>query len=734
MEKDKRNYNMKLLLGKLTKRKDSDEKQENINKEIQDKREKFNEKSMELKGEISAFGKIFHSFRGIRIKILIAIFIPILLMGVFGIFCYYQTSKAITSNYEKSTAETINAVGDYLNLGLRSVENKAIEMVFSNAVTDYYNWSSISDAIEEMTNYNNLKDEVLVIQTMNPFIGKLTLLGENGRAVTTSTSTHYNKNELYMKFVDTDDAKKLNDTKSKDLWMGYHSKLDELLGINGDSYAVSYMKKMNTGNGYIIIDISMDTIMESLEQNKYGDGSILGFITEDGKEILSNTEEKTVFSNLNFYQEAASGEEPYGYSYEKYHKEEYLFTYSKVGDTGFMICALIPKSIIIEQAESIKDLIVIFILIASVIAIIVGTIIASGIGNAISKVIKSILKVAKGDLTVKFETKRKDEFQILSNSLNDMIEGMRSLIGEVAEVGSKVNNSALLLSSTSETILEDTKDISSTIDEIEKGIVQQADDTQSCSDQMTSLSEKISQLYGSADEIELIAKDTKMIVRNGITIVDELKNKANDTSDITQAVIYEIKALEEQSHSIGNFVGIINEIASQTNLLSLNASIEAARAGQAGRGFAVVADEIRKLADESVQAAKEIESIVNQIQSKTRNTVVTAGKAEYIVKSQTEALYKTVDLFEDIDKHVVNLTGNLNTISSGIKGIEAAKEDTVDAISNISAVSEETAASAEEVSATANNQIQSVEGLSQSAGELAGEAQRLQNAIRVFQI
>jgi methyl-accepting chemotaxis protein len=709
-------------------------------KKIQGGKEKVNEKTKEqkelkeLKEKITVFGKLLRSFRGIRIKILVAIFIPILLMGIFGIVCYIKTSKAITSNYEKSTAETIDAVGDYLELGMESVQNKAMEMVFSSSVTGYYGRDSEADSLEELKNYNNLKDEVVVIQSMNPFIGGLTILGKNGRDISTGSTNIFLDNQIYMDYSNSDDIGKIKDAKSKDLWMGQHTNLDELLGASGDSYAVSYLKSMNSGNGYIIFDISIDTIKERLSQINYGKGSILGFVTGDGKETLSNTEETTVFSSLDYFQKAAAGETAGGYSYQNYNGEEYLFTYSKIGETGSMVCSLIPKSTILRQADSIKQLIVVFVLIASVLAIFVGTVIAGGIGNAIAKLIKSISRVSKGDLTVKFETKRRDEFLILSKSLNDMIGGMRRLIGEVAAVGSKVNASAILLSSTSETILGDTKDISSTIDEIEKGVVQQADDTQSCSNQMTNLSDKISQLYGSTDEIELITKDTTMIVRNGILIVDELKNKTKNTSDITQDVINEIKELEEQSHSIGNFVGIINEIASQTNLLSLNASIEAARAGQAGRGFAVVADEIRKLADESIKAAKEIESIVNHIQSKTQNTVVTAGKAENIVKSQAEALHKTVDLFEDIDKHVINLTGNLNTISNGIKGIESAKEDTVDAISNISAVSQETAASAEEVSATVNNQLLSVERLSRSAGDLADDAHRLQEVIQAFQI
>jgi methyl-accepting chemotaxis protein len=491
---------------------------------------------------------------------------------------------------------------------------------------------------------------------------------------------------------------------------------------------------MAENNGFIIIDIPKKEIEHAISNINLGDGSIVGFVTSDGVEALLNTEETSIFSPLEYYKAAVSGNQLNGHSYERYNGREYLFLYSKVGSTKAMICALVPKSTILAQAQSIKLLTLVFVTLASAIAILVGTVIAGRIGTEISKLSKSIALAAKGNLTAKFTTNRKDEFLILSNSLTDMVTGMRGLIEQVTEVVDKVNNSAGKLSDTSGEILTSTRDISLAIDEIEKGVVQQAEDTEQCLSQMSNLSDRINQVYNSTYEIEQIAKDTKVIVGEGITTIDELNRKSSATTDITKVVIRDIEDLAVQSVNIEGFIEVINGIADQTNLLSLNASIEAARAGEAGRGFAVVAEEIRKLAEQSLRASNQITAIVNEIKMKTKTTATSAKQAEDIVGSQMEALTNTIRTFENINEHVGNLVNNLDNIAEGVRGIEGAKDDTLDAIRNISAVSQQTATSSEEVSATAINQITTVEYMSNSASGLAMEARRLEEAVQIFQI
>lgn len=681
----------------------------------------------------SLIGKqsIVNRLQETRTKIVLTVLVPVIFMAVYGYVSYNKSSSAIIGSYESNISRTVEAVSSYLDLGLGTVQDKAVEILLSKAVANYYVRLNKDDTIDDYKNLKTLQQEVMVINQTNLFVSDAYLFADVGRPVLTKGTAVA---DLYDLYIASDEGKAIVGSKKTNQWVGSHPFLDETLTLDSTKYATAIVAKMSTIDGLVILDVSRKEVVNSLKNVTSVDGSIAAFITANGNETNTTESGEVVFTGSDFYQKTADSGEHDGFKYVDYNGGQYLYVFNSVGETGSMVCALIPKAEILSQAKALKNLNVAFVFVSSILAIFIGYIIAMGIGRTIRRLMISISKAASGDLTVEFDTTRKDEFGILSKSLHNMTAGMKQLIGEVYQVGDKVTRSSAVLSQTSDQILTSTKGISLTIDEIEGGVVQQADDTEKCLGQMARLSDQISQVYSNTYEIEKKATDTKSIIGEGIVTIDELGQKAKATSEVTQTVIRSIEELEVKSRSIVNFVGIINEIAAQTNLLSLNASIEAARAGEAGRGFAVVADEIRKLADQSVDAVKQIQDIVKDIQNKTQGTVASAKEAGEIVESQTTALKKTVTTFEKINTYVGGLVSNLDNISTGVKGIESAKEDTLDAIRSISAVSQETAAASEEVSATANAQIGAVENLSRSATELEEDAKNLEKAIKLFKI
>lgn len=685
-----------------------------------------------VKGEGKRRSKIVDIRRlRIRTKIIFGFAIPIILMALFGLLSYQKSSKGFIGNYENSSTDTLNAIRDYINLGMSFVSEKSAELINSGSVDDYYNAKGELGISEKSKRYTSVKEDMILAKSASSFISEVHVIGEGGKGYSSVTNA---PGDIYESFLSSSEGKRINETNARHLWVGKHTVLDKSLNNKQLPYAISIIRKMANNKGFVILDISSDFIIKSLESIDLGTGSIIGFISNDYTETVVGSDAENVFSSLPYFQDTIAAGEESGHFYEKYKDEEYLFLYSRIGDTGAYVSALVPKSTIIKQASEIRLLSILFTVIACIIAIAIGTIIAGSVGNAITKLVHTISKASQGDLTVTFETRQRDEFQLLANSLEHMMESMRSLIGEVAEIGLEFANSSEIVSKTSADILESTRGTSLAIEEIEQGAISQAKDTEVCLYSMSDLSNKINQVYENTGEIEQIADNTKQTVSEGIHIVDDLNDKSRATSNITQMVISEIGELEAQSQAIGGFVNIINEIAEQTNLLSLNASIEAARAGDAGRGFAVVAQEIRRLADQTVGAAGQIRSIVSTIQSKTKNTVNTAKEAESIVEMQTLSLKKTIELFNSINSQVINLVGYLNSITLGIKGIEEAKEDSMGILEDITAVSQQTATATEEVTTTANGQINAVERLSKSAIRLAGEAKRLEHSIYKFKI
>ncbi|MBP1753663.1 MAG: methyl-accepting chemotaxis sensory transducer [Firmicutes bacterium] len=682
--------------------------------------------------------KLLQRINSIRAKLIMAFLVPVILIIILGILSYSKSSKGLIESYESSTMSNMSNIAKYLNFGFDIVASKA-EILNSNEVLkDYYSGMFKKNQMEEMSRYREVQSSVTTNILSEEYISNIYLLSNYGNGISGNGTN--STRLVYDNFIAGGEGAEFVQSKQESNWIGTHPYLDEQAVSTKNAYAISFLRYLyNAGKkpiGCIVLDVSYDYVYNTLTESGFPEGSVTAFISGDGREIVNGVlPEGYKFSEQGYYSKAledASITE--GHEYIKVSGKEYLFLYSKLDSSKSLLCAIIPKAVIVKQANGVKNITLIVVLLASIIAISLGTYMAYGFSDTIRKINDVLHKTEAGDLTCYTKIKRKDEFRILGKSINDVIDSMLKLIRKMAGTSKTVSQSALVVSDSSIILVNATKNISDAVSDIEQGVSQQAVDAESCLHQMADLAEKINELYGSTHNIEQIASNTKMIVGDGMDIVENLSHKAKDTTEVTRTVIIDIESLAKESTAIAGIIGTINEIASQTNLLSLNASIEAARAGQYGRGFSVVAEEIRKLADQSLKASSEIGKIILNIEQQTKKTVNSARYAESIVLSQEEALVKTVDAFTDINKHVEKLTNNLNQIAYGVEGIEQAKDDTLRAIESISATAEETAAAAEQLSVTADKQLEEVHKLNDVVQQLSNDAIVLEESVSVFKV
>lgn len=669
--------------------------------------------------------------RGIQVKLIGAFMIPVILFVIIGFMIYSKCSTTLNSTYEASANTSVGTLEEYLGLGFENIELMATRLSINSTITSYYTGSEVKSESMLMDAKVALSNE----STADKFIDHIIVCAKSGTACSEKGAI---RGDVYNAFVESEEGKNVeSEIGMGSMWISSHPAIDEVTGYDSDEYALSLVTVLknnsNKSVGYIIIDVKTSFIQDILDNAQISDNSIKGFVLEDGSQVLSGDSD-IKFADTDFYQEALTGENLQGSKEVSYEGADYLFTYSRIEGTNMLVCAMVPQKEIMAGAQAILRYTLIAVAICAVIAIVVGSVLASGISKAIRKVNRVLKKTSDGDLTGQISMKRKDEFNVLSSSITNMIGSMKDLILKMTNVSGHVSDSAVQVGTNSEVLLEVTKDITEAVDYINSGISQQAQDTESCLEQMNGLAERINVVHENTDEISEIAQEAQGAIENGMVIVANLGEKVQGTTEVTETIIREIRELNKESIAINSIIGTINEIAEQTNLLSLNASIEAARAGEAGRGFAVVSEEIRKLAEQSGNAGNQIGEIINHIQERLAATIETAGLAGESVAFQTEALNNTVDVFKNISQQVSKLAEDVEKITQSVGGIEQAKEDTMNAIESISTTSNQTESASEELARSTEKQLQAVEVLNDAVKRLQMDAEDLDTSVSIFKV
>ena len=361
------------------------------------------------------------------------------------------------------------------------------------------------------------------------------------------------------------------------------------------------------------------------------------------------------------------------------------------------------------------------------------------IARSISKGIKGTKErldvLATNDLSAAVpETKARDEIGQMSRSFGKMQQNLRTVITTLYAQSDELAESCESMNAATTQASESMETIKNAAGELAATATQTAGDVENIASDMN----RLDAIMGdSVDSTKALAEASDLIRRasaEGMKIVENLTSVNNDCVAAFDSIFEGIASVEGSANRISDASELISSIAGQTNLLSLNASIEAARAGDAGRGFSVVAEEIRKLSDESEQNVSTINSLLDELQANTRSAIDKSEMVKGFVEAQNESVAKTRESFEGIvaaiddENKAVSLLSEVNSrLSQGFTGIG-------NLVSNLSAASEENAATAEELSATSDMVARNVEALGSTEAQIDRAAAALTEIVKKFKM
>ncbi len=428
--------------------------------------------------------------------------------------------------------------------------------------------------------------------------------------------------------------------------------------------------------------------------------------------------------------------------------ENYYAYYKPVEDDSGNIVGMVfagrpskdVDAIIIKETSSVAVIAVIILLIS----IVICALLVKGIVRVVIHAEGLLEGIAGGRLKIQLSggaaklgeaaRKRTDEIGLMINSMYDLVEKLQSMVLNIKTSTENLMRSGDSLESMASQTSTTADEISQAVEDISKGAVTQAEDIETATAQVAGIGEMIENIVSGVKELDEISLGIKKADDESEKIISELSVSNDRTNEAIRKIGASVRTTNESVGRIQEAINLITAIASETSLLSLNASIEAARAGEAGRGFAVVASQISKLSEDSNSSAKTIENIIVQLAADSEASVRIMDEVGEIIREQKRKLDETRDKFKDVSRGIETSMSETEKIYAQTKECDQARVRVTDIVQNLSAVAQQNAASTEETNAAMQELNATINLLAEAAKDLKEIADELEKDVSFFQV
>lgn len=669
------------------------------------------------------FNKDYNMIRRTKVRnrlIISFISISIIPLILIGMISFLLSKNSINNKIRDYSSQILNQVEKNISNELNYFKNLSLE------ITTLRELQENIKIINDDTNKNNalaerqIRDILVTRLLSNNSISFARVLLDNYIPIDLHKKAHLDSEEAI------ESMKSLVDENKR-------SAVVASIKINGEHNLMVarsiYDPRTNQRIGYFFMGIEDENIINLYKDVNLGEEATIFIIDTEGKYVSNKTKQNL---GENYEDADLVSKLQLGVDKDSMDFNKHAVLYKKINETDWILIGKIPFSYINSESNQIRLSIIIFILLFIFISVFLSYMISTSISRPLNKMKNLIGEAKKGNLALSVKDDGKDEIADLIADFNEMLESIKKLVNQVGNSSKKVIESSKLVNESANQSFISSRQISEVMNQVAVGSVDQAEEIGICAESINVLAQGINKVEDNMEIVSDVANKTRKLSYNAIEVVKLLNDKAFQTNKASAKVINDIEDLSDNMKEIERILKTMSLIADQTNLLSLNASIEAAKAGDAGRGFSVVANEVKKLANQSKDSTKDIKNIIMNILKKTKRTKEVAHEANEVVSEQLEIVKKTDDSFREINESMGNLMERVKEVSDSIKKVLKSKEDAAESIENISAISQQTASIAEEVSATTQEQTSASEELTNLSEELNKAAKMLSEAILLF--